>query len=91
MLNSVRTVYARQWPVVAGDPAGETAFHRGLTRLTSIFLDCIVENIEDRLRIGDRHRAAKSARLLSEESPERWHALLARDHGFASLLSDLDE
>jgi hypothetical protein len=50
MLHSVRTAYQRQWPIVKGDPAAEFAFGRGLQLLTNIFLDCLVENIEDRLR-----------------------------------------
>jgi hypothetical protein len=56
---------------VAGDPDAEKAFHRGLTLLTGIFLDCLVENIDDRLRDGDRPAALRSARLLAHESPER--------------------
>ena len=34
-----------------------------------IFLDCVEENIEDRLRTGDRTRALESARLLWAKSP----------------------
>lgn len=71
MLHSVRTVYARQWPLIRGDAVAEEAFHRGLHRLTDIFLDCAVENLEDRVRSGDRERALRSARLLARESPER--------------------
>ena len=47
----------------------EAAYHGGIQRLTDIFLDCVVENIEDRLRTGDRTRALKSARLLWTKSP----------------------
>lgn len=85
MLRSVRAVYERQWPLVEGDLEGEAAFHRGLELLTAIFLDCVVENIEDRLRTGDRIRALRSARLLSMESPDRWRALLERRPEVADL------
>jgi hypothetical protein len=78
MLTSIRAVYARNWPLVEGDPTGEAAFHQGLARLTEIFLDCLVENVEDRLRLDDLARARSSARLLRDESPERWAALAAR-------------
>ena len=71
MLHSVGAVYARQWSVVEGDPAGEAAFHRGLQLLTDIFLDCLVENIDDRIRTGDREGALRSARILAQRSPER--------------------
>ena len=49
MLRSIRAVYARQWPLVDGDPAGEAAFQRGLALLTGIFIDCLAENVRDRL------------------------------------------
>ena len=77
MLKSVRTVYDRQRPLVKGDPAAEAAFHRGLARLTDIFLDCVVENVRDRLRAGDGERAERSARLLAAESPGRWQRLVS--------------
>jgi glycosyltransferase involved in cell wall biosynthesis len=48
MLRSMRAVYARQWPLVRGDPAAEAAFHRGLAQLTAIFTDCVAENLRDR-------------------------------------------
>jgi glycosyltransferase involved in cell wall biosynthesis len=85
MLHSIRTVYARQWPLVEGDPEAEAAYHDGLGRLTDIFLDCVVENIEDRLRTGDRMGALRSARVLRIESPERWWALLDRSVDAAEL------
>ena len=71
MLHSVRAVYTRQWPLVEGKAAAEAAFHRGLHLLTDIFLDCLVENMEDRIRAGDQQGALRSAQLLAEESPER--------------------
>ena len=77
MLHSMRRVYERQWPLVAGDGELERAFHAGLSRLTEIFLDCLVENVGDRLRAGEHDRALRSARLLSRESPDRWEALVA--------------
>jgi hypothetical protein len=76
MLHSIRTVYDRQWPVVEGDPEAELAFGRGLRLLTDIFLDCLVENVEDRLRSRQQAAAQRSARLLRAECPDRWHALL---------------
>jgi glycosyltransferase involved in cell wall biosynthesis len=88
MLHSIRAVYARQWPLVEGVPAAEEAFHHGLRTLTEIFLDCIVENIEDRLRSGDRTGALRSAGLLSLESPERWQALHGRCPEAAMLTGD---
>jgi glycosyltransferase involved in cell wall biosynthesis len=88
MLHSIRTVYARQWPLVVGDPNSEAAYHCGLQRLTEIFLDCVVENIEDRLSTNDRTRALRSAELLWAESPERWQTLLARRPDAASLAAE---
>lgn len=78
MLHSTRCVYARQWPMVEGDPTAEEAYHRGLKLLNDIFLDCLAENVKDRLNSGDRVRALRSARLLRAESPSRWKSLLAR-------------
>jgi GT2 family glycosyltransferase len=89
MLRSVRTVYERQRPTVVGDPEAEAAFERGLRQLTGIFLDCIVENIVDRLRAGDRQRAVRSARLLADESPEKWAALVGAGRGVESLAPDV--
>ena len=78
MLTSVRAVYARQWPIVRGHPSREAAFQRGLAQLTEIFLDCLIENVEDRLRAGDRDRAVRAATLLARESPSRWRTLIDR-------------
>jgi glycosyltransferase involved in cell wall biosynthesis len=83
MLRSVRIVYARQWPLVQGDPEAESAFHAGLNRLTDIFLDCLAENVVDRLRAGNREHAARSARLLARESPDRWRMLLSSTASWA--------
>lgn len=88
MLQSVRAVYARQWALVKGDPEAETAYHQGLGRLTGIFLDCLVENIEDRLRTGNRLGALRSAQLLKSESPQRWKALLNRSLAAAVLAEE---
>jgi GT2 family glycosyltransferase len=85
MLHSIRAVYARQWPLVEGDATAEAAYHRGLQLLTDIFLDCLVENVEDRLLSGDHSRALRSARLLMAESPTRWQALLGRQPDIAFL------
>ena len=78
MLASIRAVYARQRPFVTGDPALELAFAQGLKRLTDIFRDCLVENVEDRLAAGEWGRALRSALLLARESPARLAAIPAR-------------
>jgi glycosyltransferase involved in cell wall biosynthesis len=69
MLNSVRTVYARQWPLVKGNATLEQAFHTGLEQLVRIFQDCLVENVTDRARAGEWRRALKGAHLLARERP----------------------
>jgi glycosyltransferase involved in cell wall biosynthesis len=89
MLNSIRSVYERQWPLVEGDPTAEAAYRRGLEFLTDIFLDCVVENIVDRLRSGDRTRALRSARLLQAEDPRRWQSLLETHSSVATLEAEL--
>jgi glycosyltransferase involved in cell wall biosynthesis len=71
MLRSVRAVYARQWPLVRGNPAGEAAYRRGLSMLTEIFADCLVENVRDRARAGQWRRALRTAAVLARESPRR--------------------
>ena len=88
MLISILAVYARQWPLVDGSLEGEAAYHRGLDLLTAIFLDCVVENVEDRLRTGDRVGALRSARLLRAESLGRWHALVERRPEVAELFPE---
>ena len=87
MLHSIRAVYARQWPLVHGDPEAEAAFRSGLHLLTEIFRDCLVENIQDRIRAGDQPRALHSARVLARESPARLQALQSTDERLASLIS----
>jgi glycosyltransferase involved in cell wall biosynthesis len=89
MLHSIRAVYARQWPLVEGNPNAEAAYHHGLRQLTDIFLDCVVENIEDRLRAGNHPGALRSARLLKMESPERWQALLDTSREVTVLAEEL--
>ena len=76
MLRSVRVVYERQRPFVEGNRDAEAAYERGLRQLTEIFRDCLVENIMDHLRAGRTDRATRAARLLAQESPRRWKALL---------------
>ena len=71
MLRSTRAVYARQWPLVQGDAAGEAAYHRGLHKLTEIFRDCLAENLRGHLGAGNMRRALACAALLARESPER--------------------
>jgi glycosyltransferase involved in cell wall biosynthesis len=74
MLHSVREVYDRQRPLVAGDPEAQAAFDRGLARLTEIFADCLVENVQDQVRDGEWRRAFRTAALLARESPRRLRA-----------------
>ena len=88
MLHSTRAVYDRHWRLVEGDRIGEEAWHRGLKRLTNIFLDCVVENLTERSRSGDTARARRCAHLLRDESPERWRALLASKHPAAVTFAD---
>jgi glycosyltransferase involved in cell wall biosynthesis len=78
MLQSIRTVYDRQRPVVQGDPAAEAAFERGLAQLTEIFRDCLAENVVDRVRASQWQRALRSARLLARESPHRLGSAVRR-------------
>jgi glycosyltransferase involved in cell wall biosynthesis len=78
MLRSMRAVYARQWPLVKGDPEGEEAYRRGMAMLTDIFTDCLVENVEDRVRAGEWRRALRSAAMLARESPRRLAAAAGR-------------
>ena len=85
MLESIRAVYARQAPLIQGDAVLEAAFHSGLDRLTEIFRDSLIENIQDRVRSGDVERALHSMRLLERESPARLQALCSRDERVAAL------
>ena len=71
MLHSIRTVYDRQRPLVRGNPDLERAFETGLTKLTRIFEDCVVENLLDRIEARQWRRAARSAFVLARERPER--------------------
>jgi glycosyltransferase involved in cell wall biosynthesis len=84
MLNSIRAVYARQWPVVQGDPAGEAAYRRGLTLLEGIFTDCLVENVRDRVRAREWRRAWRSARMLARERPRALLAEVGRGLGIVA-------
>lgn len=78
MLGSIRAVYARQWPFVSGDPAGEAAFRRGLAQLEEIFRDCLIENVADRVRMRRWRSAVRSAVLLAREAPRRLPIALGR-------------
>jgi hypothetical protein len=78
MLRSIRAVYDRQRPVVKGDAEAESAFDRGLAQLEDIFRECLVENIEDRVRSGQWARALRSASVLAREAPRRLPGALAR-------------
>ena len=85
MLHSMRTVYARQWPLVRGDAAGEAAFHRGRDRLTEIFRDCLAENLRDDVRARNARRVVARAALLAQESPRRLFAEATRALGRTEL------
>jgi glycosyltransferase involved in cell wall biosynthesis len=71
MLRSMRGVYARQRPNVVGDARLEAAFARGLAQLTGIFVDCLVENIADRIASRRWRGALRSAVRLARERPAR--------------------
>jgi glycosyltransferase involved in cell wall biosynthesis len=71
MLQSIRTVYDRQRLLVRGNQGLERAFETGLTKLTRIFEDCVVENLVDRIAARQWRRAARSALVLARERPER--------------------
>jgi glycosyltransferase involved in cell wall biosynthesis len=88
MLHSIRAVYARQWRYVKGDAAAEEAYRRGLQLLTDIFLDCLIENVEDRVRGGDHPGALRGLRLLRAESPSRWQDLSERFPDLAPFAAD---
>jgi glycosyltransferase involved in cell wall biosynthesis len=78
MLRSIRTVYDRQWRNVAGHPEGELAFHAGLSQLTEIFRDCLIENIEDAWRMRRWRCAVRATALLARESPRRLGSVIHR-------------
>jgi hypothetical protein len=69
MLNSIRAVYQRQSPLVAGNVTLERAYARGLNRLVSIFQDCLVENLTDQVHARQWRSALRSAALLARERP----------------------
>jgi len=71
MLRGIRTVYERQLPHVAGNASLERAYERGLGQLVAIFRDCLVENIQDRVRARAWRRAARSTVVLAREDPRR--------------------
>jgi hypothetical protein len=77
MLDSIRAVYERQRPNIEADSSATAAFHRGLGLLTEIFLDCLVENVNDRLRMGEWSAACRYATRLAGESPARWEKVVA--------------
>jgi glycosyltransferase involved in cell wall biosynthesis len=71
MLRSIRAVYERQWPVVEHSAEGREAFRTGLSRLTDIFTDCLVENTTDRVRARNWRGAARAAAILGREKPAK--------------------
>jgi GT2 family glycosyltransferase len=78
MLNSIRAVYARQWPVVQGDPRARPRSVAGSALLEGIFTDCLVENVRDRVRAREWRRALRSARMLARERPRALIAAVGR-------------
>lgn len=88
MLRSVRAVYRDQRAYVRGHPQREAAFDLGLARLTAIFQRALVENVEVRLRAGDRAGALRSAVLLAHEDPALFATALPADvHAEARALA----
>ena len=77
MLHSMRAVYARQQEVVRGDRDAEAAFARGQAQLTTIFIDCLIENVADRVRARQWRRALRSAALLAWEDPRLFVSAIA--------------
>lgn len=77
VLRSMRVVYERQRPLVHGDPAAEAAFARGHERLTRVLMDCLVENVAERVHARQWGRALRSASLLAIEDPRRFFSALA--------------
>ena len=71
MLRSIRVVYERQWPIVQGNAVAEAAYHRGLSMLTNIFIDCLTENVEDSVRVGRWDKAVRAWLLLAHEHSQR--------------------
>jgi glycosyltransferase involved in cell wall biosynthesis len=59
MLRSIRAVYARERPYVAGNPDAERAHRAGLDKLTPIFRDCLVEPVRPATRAAVARRAAE--------------------------------
>ena len=78
MLRSMRAVYARQEATVRGDRDAEAAFSRGKAQLTDIFVNCLVENVADRVRANQWRRALRSAALLAWEDPRLFVTALTR-------------
>lgn len=77
MLRSTRAVYLRQRDMVRGNPRLEAAYSRGLAQLTEIFVDCLVENVHDRLAARRWRPAIRSMIRLLRERPSK---LLLRRH-----------
>jgi glycosyltransferase involved in cell wall biosynthesis len=71
MLKSMRAVYARQRALVAGDAQAEAAFDLGRSRLTEIFIDCVCENVMDRIRARQWSRAFRAVGVLARENPSK--------------------
>jgi glycosyltransferase involved in cell wall biosynthesis len=71
MLRSIRAVYQRQRAIVERNPHLEAAYLRGLARLTDIFVDCLVENVRDRVRAQQWRGALHAAVVLASEKPAR--------------------
>jgi glycosyltransferase involved in cell wall biosynthesis len=70
MLESVRAVYERQWPLVQGHPEGEAAWHAGLRALTEELLACLVQDVRDRWQARNGHDGWPPA-LHAIEGPAR--------------------
>ncbi len=77
------------YEVVVVDDGSTQAFERGLRRLIPIFVNCVVENLEDRVRVGDCAGALRSARVLAREDRARSQALVDAGHDGAPLLASV--
>ena len=62
---------------------------QAMRRLIPIFVDCVVEKLEDRVRVGDCAGALRSARVLAREDRVRSQALVDAGHDGAPLLASV--
>jgi GT2 family glycosyltransferase len=68
MLESVRAVYERQWPLVQGHPEGEAAWHAGLRALTEELAECLVQDVKDRWQARSGDAALRATAVVGVET-----------------------